>query len=179
MKWGRSGDRLLLFAKIFFKLCQLGCTGRAGRVTMMMRKCKGGGAVNIKYKADELEAAFEKARARCIDGHVPPVDYVLHEFTSISNDTMNNYIKWAEEMEAGKREPDPEVMRASAAIKKWQEFKTFWWVTLGVTNEKLQSMAIFNLKQPCNGGYTDKPVGAVGNVEIVINTQGVGDKAFK
>ena len=146
---------------------------------MMMRKCKGGGAVNIKYGADELEAAFEAARERCVDGHVPPVDYVLHEFTSISNDTMNNYIKWAEEMEAGKREPDPEVMRASAAIKKWQEFKTFWWVTLGVTNEKLQSMAIFNLKQPCNGGYTDKPVGAVGNVEIVINTQGVGDKAFK
>lgn len=135
--------------------------------------------MNIKYKANELEEAFEKAMQHCIDAHVPPVDFVLHEYTTISNDTMNNYLKWAEDMEMGKIEPDPEVIRASVAIKKWGEFKTFWWVTLGVTNEKLQTMAIFNLKQPCNGGYTDKPVGAVGNVEIVINTQGVGDKAFK
>lgn len=135
--------------------------------------------MNIKYRADELEEAIEKCMAYCNDHNKPPVDFVLHMFTSISSDTMSNYLKWAEEMEAGKREPDSEVMRASEAIKKWQEFKTFWWVTLGVTNEKLQSMAIFNLKQPCNGGYTDKPVGAVGNVEIVINTQGVGDKAFK
>lgn len=146
---------------------------------MILRKCKGGGAVNIKYRADELEEAIRKCMAYCNDHNEPPVDFVLHMFTSISNDTMSNYLKWAEEMEQGKREPDSEVMRASEVIKKWQEFKTVFWARVGINDPKLAAFAIFNLKQPCNGGYTDKPVGAVGNVEIVINTQGVGDKAFK
>ena len=134
--------------------------------------------MNIKYKADELEEAFERAMEKCNLERVPPVDFVLHEFTGISQDAMSDYVKWADEMASGKREPDPEVIRAAGAIKKWWEFKTFWWVSLGVNNEKLQTMAIFNLKQPCNGGYSDRPVGSVGNIEVVVKADGVGDKAF-
>ncbi len=134
--------------------------------------------MNIKYKAEELESALEQAMEYCTTCGEPPVDFVLHKFTDISQDTMERYVKWAEEMEKGDRETDPEVVRGAEAIKKWWEFKTFWWVSLGVRNEKLQTMAIFNLKQPCNGGYSDKPVGAVGNIEVVIKADGVGDKAF-
>lgn len=134
--------------------------------------------MNTKYKAEELEQAFAKTMEYCTEQSEPPVDFVLHKFTDISNDTMQNYVKWAEEMEKGTREVDPEIMRGAAAIKKWWEFKTVFWLRLGLRNEKLSAFAIFNLKQPCNGGYSDKPVGSVGNIEVVVKADGVGDKAF-
>lgn len=135
-------------------------------------------AVNVLYKADELEEAFGQAMADCMKNNEPPVDFVLHKYTKISQDTMTNYLKWAEEMEKGKREVDIEVIRSAEVIKKWQEFKTVFWVRKGLDDPKLAAFAIFNLKQPCNGGYSDKPVGAVGNIEVVVKADGVGDKAF-
>lgn len=134
--------------------------------------------MNIKYKGEELERAFEEAMDYCTQRGEPPVDFVLHQFTPISQDAMSDYVKWADEMEKGERETDPEVIRAAECIKKWWEFKTMWWLRLGLSNEKLATFAIFNLKQPCNGGYSDRPVGAVGNIEVVVKADGVGDKAF-
>ena len=135
--------------------------------------------MNTKYRAAELEYAFNQAMEYCKECREPPVDFVLHKFTDISNDTMQNYVKWAEEMEKGDREVDLDIVEASAAIKKWWEFKTYFWVALGLNNEKLAAFTIFNLKQPCNGGYSDKQVGSVGNIEVVVKGEGVGgEKAF-
>lgn len=133
--------------------------------------------MKAKYKAAELEDAFEKCMQYCIDNNEPPVDFVLHKFTSISQDTMTNYLKWAEEMEKGDKPVDLDVIRASEVIKKWQEFKTVFWARVGLKDPKLSAFAIFNLKQPCNGGYTDKPVTAAGNVEVSVNLSGVGNNA--
>lgn len=130
------------------------------------------------YSPEELEVAFAKAMDYCTSEKEPPVNYVLHRFTSISDDTMERYVNRAAKMAAGEEETDPVIMRCAEVIKKWQEFKTYWWVALGVSNEKLQTMAIFNLKQPCNGGYTDKAPTNTGGTEVTIKLQGVGDKAF-
>jgi hypothetical protein len=44
----------------------------------------------------------------------------------------------------------------------------------------MATFAIFNLKQPMNGGYTDKPLSAAGNTEVVVKLEGVGgSEAFK
>ncbi len=137
-------------------------------------------AINYKYKAAELREAVERCMAYCIDNNKPPVDFVLHKFTPISADAIVDYIKWAKEMEDGKRERDADLMEAAEVLKKWQEFKTVFWLEIGMNDPKLSAFAIFNLKQPCNGGYSDKPLGTVGNIEINIDTEGVGGgKAFK
>ena len=49
-----------------------------------------------------------------------------------------------------------------------------------MNDPKMAAFAIFNLKQPCNGGYSDKPLGTVGNIEISINSDGIGgSNSFK
>lgn len=124
--------------------------------------------MNIKYKADELEKALDEAMEYCSVNNEPPVDFILHKFTSIDQVTMERYVHAADDMAKGEKPVDQEVMRCAEAIKKWWEFKTVWWLRLGIRNEKLSAFSIFNLKQPCNGGYSDRPLGTVGNVEVVI-----------
>lgn len=137
------------------------------------------GRNDFKYKPDDLIPAINQCMEYCTSQRKPPVDFVLHQFTPISSDAMQDYLKFAAEMEKGSREWDEGVIKCADAIKKWQEFKTYFWAALGMDNEKLQPFAIFNLKQPCNGGYSDKPPAAMGNTEVVVRLEGVGgDKAF-
>ena len=51
-------------------------------------------------------------------------------------------------------------------------------IQLGVDNPNLQSLVIFLLKQPHNGGYTDKQVIEAKDVSVNIKFEG-GTKAFK
>ena len=83
----------------------------------------------ILYKAEALERAIDQCMAYCLENHKAPVDFNLHQFTDISHDTVSNYIKWAEEMEAGKRERNEEIIKSAKVLKNGRSLRLiFGWI---------------------------------------------------
>lgn len=59
------------------------------------------------------------------------------------------------------------------AYKKLEAFRTYYWSLKAIDNPKLTGFAAFALKQPSNGGWTDKQTVEV--PEIKIKIAGGGD----
>jgi hypothetical protein len=149
---------------------------------------------NRKYTAKAFTERMEEFFTWCTENRKAPINYNLANFFGISVDTIANYrnltVYTDEELEK-QAEGDKEKLKElkkdneerkglSEAVKKLDKFRTNFWIEIGLSDPKLQTFAIFNLKQPFNGGYSDKQQIEAGGVNIVINPNGVGgDDSFK
>lgn len=142
-----------------------------------------------KLSAEELEAKIDEVIDYCDAHQEPPVSFILRKIAGISDDTINRYRKAADgESEDGSDEGGDEAAvtrretdrRYAAAIKKWDEYRTAFWIRWGMANPKAQGFAAFQLKQPANGGYKDRQdIGGAVEATVTIKTDGVGADAFK
>lgn len=127
------------------------------------------------YRAGELEEAIDRCVAHCLATGEPPVGYVLHKFTDVPEESLGEFLEHGEAVLRGERHSGSEIMGRYRAAKRWEEFKTFYWLERGQKEPKVANFAKFNLKQSGNGGYVEKePSGKGGKSEITVRLEGIG-----
>lgn len=138
---------------------------------------KGKKTKDKKLTVEELHDRLSALMEYCIENTSAPSDYAVMKHVGISPDTLERWRKDQIEDENGKLIDSPYAVE----IKKFDLFRNDFWLSVGLKNPKLQGFVAFNLKQPCNGGYSDKQGGSGGaQVEVTIKTAGIGgDDAFK
>ena len=94
------------------------------------------------YRADELREAVE----RCID----------HCIRTVPEEMLGDYIEKGEAALRGEINRGREIMGRYQAAKRWEEFKTFFWLERERKDSKTGSFARFNLMQSENGGYRER-----------------------
>ena len=104
----------------------------------------------------------------CKDNNIFPTDYQLSVFSGIPDSTLYNYCS------GGKGSDDEDRYKPYLAeYKKLIKFREDW-----IIQGKRDAFAIFLLKQPKNGGYSDSPQLDITAKELTVKTAGIGDKAF-
>lgn len=127
------------------------------------------------YRASELMEAIDRCVEHCIESGEPPVGYVLHKFTDVPEETLGEYLEYGEAVMRGEKATGREIMGRYRAAKRWEEFKTFYWLERGQKEPKVASFAKFNLKQSGNGGYVEKETaGRAEKNEVVLRIEGIG-----
>ena len=123
--------------------------------------------------AAALLEAVDRCVAYCRESGEPPAGFLLHRYTDISEERLEEYIAPGEEAlrRGGELEGD-ELLRFRAA-RRWREFKTFYWLDMGRRDPKSTGFAVLNLKQPENGGFTEKEPKSGGD-QIRVIFDGVG-----
>ncbi len=116
-----------------------------------------------RYTAKRIREGVRQCISYCENTGYPPAEYVLHMYLDIPEEELSKIAA------AG-----GEIGRAAA---EWQEFKTFYWLRHGREDSKQAQFAMFNLKEPSNGGYGSS---GEGRSEIVLRLEGAGGpEAFK
>ncbi len=134
-----------------------------------------------EYKAKELAEAIDQCVAHCVETGEPPVAYVLHLFTDVPEEKLQEFLEHGEAVLRGERHTGPEIMGRYRAAKRWEEFRTFYWLERGQKEPKTADFAKFNLRQSGNGGYVDKEAaGKDGKKKVVVEVKGIGgEKAMR
>lgn len=116
---------------------------------------------NRRFPAGELTRAVEDCIRHCLETGEPPVDYVLHGFTRAGEEDMQRFIRAGETAKRGDR-----IRERYLAARRWEEFKTYYWLRLAQEDPKSANFAMFNLKQ-----YgSDRETGST----VVVRLAGVG-----
>lgn len=138
---------------------------------------KGKKITDKKLTAEELEEKIDELIEYCENTKRPPSDYLLKDITGVYPSTI---WRWCQNKD-GENEANESNNAYARAIKKLELYRNHYWLNAGLDNPKLQGFVAFNLKQSCNGGYTDRPAQASGTqIEVTIKQQGIGgDDAFK
>lgn len=136
---------------------------------------KGKGRKDKKISVDELRERLDALFAHCDETLAPPSNLLVSRFLGVSIDRVEAWRKEVVVDEDGKERQT----EYAEALKKLDEYRTDFWLRVGLSNPKVQAFAMFNLKQPHNGGYTDKPSNDATSVEITIKNGGVGSGAFE
>ena len=139
-----------------------------------------------KYKTgDDLMAAVDDFIQYSTDNNIRPTDYQVCEYLHMSPDSLENYAKRDKESTTGGKDKDSESKdntqnTYSAAIKKLVLYRQDWYLRHAETNPKLTSIDIFALKQPCNGGWTDKQqVEGNGALALNVSISGASGVSFE
>ena len=138
-----------------------------------------------KYKtgADLMDAVNDFIKYST-ENKIRPTDYHLCEYLHMSPDTLENYAKRDKEnttkgKDKGKETESNTENTYSAAIKKLTLYRQDWYLRHAEINPKLTSIDIFALKQPCNGGWTDKQVTEnTGAMALNVSISGASGEAF-
>ena len=138
-----------------------------------------------KYKTGaELLDAVNDFIKYSTENKIRPTDYQVCEYLHMSPDSLENYAKRDKENTAGDKDKDKEhesntENTYSAAIKKLTLYRQDWYLRHAECNPKLTSIDIFALKQPCNGGWTDKQVTeSNGTMALNVSISGASGAAF-
>lgn len=117
--------------------------------------------------------AVDQCVEYCQESGEPPAGFLLHRYTDVSEERLEEYMTAGEEVlrRGGELEGD-ELSRFKAA-RKWREYKTFYWLDMGRREPRSVSFAALNLKQPGNGGFTDREPRS-GETGIRVILDGVG-----
>lgn len=114
--------------------------------------------------AQELEEKIAQFIQACDKGEIDkPTDYRLCEFLGISADTLE---RWEKERDKYQGYAD--------CLKKLTLYREHYWLSAADDRYK-QSMAIFALKQPKNGGYQDKQDVHHDAIKLEVTVNGVKD----
>ena len=125
-----------------------------------------------KYKTGaEFSAAVDEFIAYSTANNIRPTDYQITEYLKISPDTLERYSR-----KDTRDTRDTESIQGedsidngyAAAVKKLVMYRQDWYLRHAETNPKLTSIDIFALKQPCNGGWTDRQQ-MEGNGALALN----------
>lgn len=115
--------------------------------------------------AEVLRGKIDEFIAACENGEIDkPTDYRLCNFLGVSPDTLGNWVK----------NKDDKYTGYAAELKKLELFREHFWLTVA-DDAKRQTMAIFALKQPKNGGYQDKQEKHIDDIKLDITLNGVKD----
>lgn len=115
-----------------------------------------------KYTAKAIREGVRQCIEHCESTGNPPAEYVLHRFLDIPEEELARLAQRKDEL--------------GRAASEWEEFKTFYWLRHGREDAKQAQFAMFNLKEPRNGGYGAES----GKAEIVVRLEGVGgQEAFR
>lgn len=121
----------------------------------------------------QLEEGVEKCIAHCMETGDAPVAYVLHKFLDITEEELAGYLERGKRAMKGEIPRESAMMRRFRIARRWDEFKTFYWLGMAQKDPKNASFAMFNLKQAENGGYGEKE-GKAEKVTVTLKLQGVG-----
>ena len=129
---------------------------------------------------EQLDEKLDELYEYCIANKTPPVPFNIRKVVGVSEDALEKWRKMADGLDPGDESDEAQTKRAyREVLKKLDELRTAFWQNVAFDNPKLQAFAMFNLKQPYNGGYTDKPSNDATSVEITIKNGGVGSGAFE
>lgn len=136
-----------------------------------------------KYKTgDDLMDAVNDFIKYSTENKIRPTDYQVCEYLHMSPDSLENYAKRDKESNTGDKDIETESNTKntySAAIKKLTLYRQDWYLRHAESNPKLTSIDIFALKQPCNGGWTDKQVTeSNGTMALNVSISGASGAAF-
>ena len=137
-----------------------------------------------KYKTGaEFSAAVDEFIAYSTANNIRPTDYQITEYLKISPDTLERYSRKdtrdTRDIESTQGEESIDNGYA-AAVKKLVMYRQDWYLRHAETNPKLTSIDIFALKQPCNGGWTDRQqVDAGGALALNVSISGASGASFE
>ena len=139
-----------------------------------------------RYKTgDDLMTAVNDFIQYSTDNNIRPTDYQVCEYLHMSPDSLENYAKRDKESTTGGKDKDSESKdntqnTYSAAIKKLVLYRQDWYLRHAEKNPKLTSIDIFALKQPCNGGWTDRQqIDAGGALALNVSISGASGASFE
>ncbi len=123
--------------------------------------------------AAALLEAVDRCVAYCQESGEPPVGFLLHKYTDISEERLEEYIAAGEEVLRRGGELEGDGLLRFRAARRWREYKTFYWLDMGRRDPKSTGFAVLNLKQPENGGFVEKePRSGQGQIRVILD--GVG-----
>lgn len=116
---------------------------------------------NCILTPEELDVKIDEFIAYCNEHNEPPTDYVIRYVIGISDNTIQQYRHYADlEIPDEADEDEKAVIVKKRAlgerIKKIDLYRTHFWQKQGLDNPKAIGLANFALKQPQNGGWTDR-----------------------
>jgi hypothetical protein len=118
-------------------------------------------------RAQELAAEMDRFLEHCETDGVLPTDYELSNFLAIPVETL-----WS-----CYREPEKDPQTA-AALRKVTAYREARLLRSMEDDPRRTTGAVFQLKQPKNGGYLDKAPERTGPVAVEIRFRGMGDDPF-
>jgi len=125
----------------------------------------------------KIEAGLEALIAFCTDNQEPPGDFVVEQFLGVGPETLD---AWRSAAVPGPGETPAaarKTLRRQKLVRRLDAFRTQFWQRVPFVNPRLQSFAVFHLKQPAYGGFSDKG-GAP--VRAELHTDGIGgDEALE
>lgn len=117
-----------------------------------------------KYTPEELEAKIDSYFAEHNCKANAPKWHDMLNYINLSDDTLLNYRSKEEYIKAG----------YSDVIKRAENRHSAFWQQLALDNPNLQTFCIFQLKQPHNGGLSDRQQVDTNNKhQIEVNIKGV------
>ena len=123
----------------------------------------------------ELSDGIDRAIQHCLTTGDAPVGFVLHKFLDIAESELARYLEEGEKLERGEIPWNAGVKGRFLAARRWDEFKTFFWLDRAQRDPKNAGFAMFNLEQSENGGYAEKEAKS-GKSTVVIRLDGVGGR---
>ena len=137
-----------------------------------------------KYKTGkEFADAVDNFIAYSTSNNIRPTDYQICEYLKISPDTLERYSRKdnRDKRDTGDIQDEESIDNGyAAAIKKLTLYRQDWYLRHAESNPKLTSIDIFALKQPCNGGWTDKQVTeSNGTMALNVSISGASGAAFE
>ena len=137
-----------------------------------------------KYKtgADLMDAVNDFIKYST-ENNIRPTDYQVCEYLHMSPDSLENYAKRDKESNTGDNDIETESNTKNTyaeAIKKLTMYRQDWYLRHAESNHKLTSIDIFALKQPCNGGWTDKQITeSNGTMALNVSISGASGALFE
>ena len=136
-----------------------------------------------KYKSgDDLMSAVDDFIQYSTEHNIRPTDYQVCEYLHMSPDALEAYAKrdiTGDDKDDKQGDKDSTKSTYSAAIKKLTMYRQDWYLRHAESNPKIASVDIFALKQPCNGGWTDKQISeSSGTMALNVSISGASGAAF-
>ena len=123
-----------------------------------------------KLTAQELADGIDAYFQQCEERNRKPTKPGLCTYLGISTSTWDNWGRYARENEAGGASGG---LNSRVTRDKYSEFTWAMKKAEQRMSDELQqrtdTMAVFLLKQPCYGGYTDRTDGATGGGALSVN----------
>ena len=129
----------------------------------------------MSYPLKKLDEGIDRAIAHCMATGEAPVGFVLDKFLDIPESELARYLEEGEKAQRGEAPWTSGVKGRFLAARRWDEFKTFFWLDRAQKDPKNASFAMFNLKQTENGGYAEKEEKGK-KTPVVVRLDGVGGK---
>ena len=125
-----------------------------------------------RFTKEQLEKKIDDCCKWISSNEKPPTRYKICEYLGISINTLELWER-NEENEKGERIYN----EYCESLKKLKCAVEDWYLNAAYNNPKAQTISIFALKQPRNGGWIDKPTVDISTKELTVNVKGLGDNA--